>query len=390
MKRHIGIAVFLILLASCRSPEKLLQKGDYDAAIDKSIKIILKGKAKNEDKVLLDKAYKLANQRDQQRIDFLVKENRPENWEEIFHRYSALDSRQKNVQRVLPLTISGRQVNYPNIDYNSKIIQAKKNAADYFYKAGLAQMNLNTKESCRQAYFDFLKVRDYRSGDYPDLENLITDARYLGISRVLIDLQSQLPVKLPGSFYDEVRSVHVSDLNSTWVEYHLGRVDREATYDYQINIRLGYLEVTPPIVETTEYMRRKQVQDGYEYVLDSRGNVMKDSLGNDIKVPRYKNLVCTVIKTRQFKSATIKGDIDFVSVDPRRLMKKEPVAGTIIFEHISGKAVGDRDALLKEDWDLINVDELPFPDDMRMLLDCAPVLNQAITDAIRNNRNLIY
>ena len=71
-------------------------------------------------------------------------------------------------------------------------------------------------------------------------------------------------------------------------------------------------------------------------------------------------------------------------------MKKEPVAGSMVFEHISGKAVGDREALLREDWDLINVDELPFPDDLQMVLDCAPILRQAVTDAVRNNRNLIY
>lgn len=390
MKKVISIAVILLLLASCRSPEKLLQKGDYDAVIDKSIKTMLKGKAKNDDKVLLDKAYKLANQRDQERIDFLVKENRPENWEEIYHRYSTLDNRQKKVQKVLPFTIGGKQINYRNIDYSGKIIEAKKNAAKYFYKAGLSQMDLNTKEGYRQAYFDFVKVREYRPSDYPDIDNLLNDSRYLGISRVLVDLENRLPVKLPNSFFEEVRSVPVTDLNNTWVEYHLGRIDRETTYDYLITISLKLVEVTPPMVETREYLRRKEVQDGFEYALDSRGNVMKDSLGNDIKIPKYKNLACTVIETKQHKSATVKGDIEFVSVNPRRLMKKEPVAGTIVFEHISGKAVGDRDALLREDWALINVDEIPFPDDVSMILDCSPILRQAVTDAIRNNRNLIY
>ena len=387
---RISISLILVLLIGCKSPEKLLQKGDYDGVIDKSIKAILKGKAKNEDKVLLDKAYKLANQRDQDRINLLIKENRPENWEEIFHRYSALDERQNRVQKVLPFSAGGKQINYPHIDYTSKIVEAKKNAAKYYYKAGMEQMDLNTKESYRQAYYNFLKVQDYRPSDYPDLNNLINDSRYYGISRVLLELESQIPMKLPAAFYDEIRIIQVSDLNSTWVEYHLARLDKETVYDYVITTKLKSVEVTPPLMETDQYMRRKQVQDGFEYVLDSRGNVMKDSLGNDIKVPKYKNLACTVIKTRQYKTATVRGEIEFVSVNPRRLLKKEPVAGTTIFEHISGKAVGDRDALLKEDWDLINVDELPFPDDLRMIHDCTPILRQAITDAIHNNRNLIY
>jgi hypothetical protein len=390
MKNNFALIAIICLLVTCKSPEKLLRQGDYDGVIDRSIKTILKGKAKNEDKVLLDKAYNLANQRDQERINFLIRENRPENWEEVFHRYSALEARQTKVQKVLPLTISGRQVNYPKVDYTAKIIDAKKNAARYFYNDGVSQMNLNTKEGFRQAYFDFQKVSNYRPSDYPDLDNLMNEARYLGISRVLIELENRVPAKLPPSFFNEVQSVNVADLNGPWVEYHLERLDRETTFDYLITIFIRQINVTPPAVETSEYVRRKRIQDGYDYALDSRGNVMKDSLGNDIKIPRYRDLVCTVIQTKQHKSATVTGEIEFVSTNPKRMLKKEPVAGTSIFDYVSGKAVGDRDALLPEDWKLIDKDEVPFPDDMMMIRDCIPILRQAVSDAIRNNRNLIY
>jgi len=390
MKKMITLVVFIGLITACKSPEKLLRKGDYDSVIDKSIKVLLKRKADNDDKVLLDKAYNLANQRDQERINFLIRENQPENWEEVFQRYSVLEARQAKVQKVLPFTIGGRQVNYPKVDYTTKIIEAKKNAAKYYYNAGVSQMDLNTKEGFRQAYFDFQKVREYRPSDYPDLGNLMNDARYLGISRVLIELENRVPAKLPPSFFNEVQSVYVSDLNGPWVEYHLEQIDRETIYDYLITILIRQIEVTPPGIETREYIRRKRIQDGYDYALDSRGNVMKDSLGNDIKIPRYRDLVCTVIETKQFKSATVMGEIEFVSMNPKRMLKKEPVAGTTVFEHVSGKAVGDREVLLPEDWKLIDSEEVPFPDDLMMLHDCNSILRQAVTDAIRNNRNLIY
>ena len=137
-------------------------------------------------------------------------------------------------------------------------------------------------------------------------------------------------------------------------------------------------------------MRRKRVQDGYEYVKDARGNVMKDSLGNDIKVPKYRDLSCTVIETFQSKAVTIKGDIEYVSANPERLIEKIPVAATNVFEYTSGKAVGDRDALEKEDWELLNRDEVPFPDDRRMIIDCAPILREAAAAALHEHRNLIY
>ena len=199
-----------------------------------------------------------------------------------------------------------------------------------------------------------------------------------------------MPVKLPASFYNEVHSINTTGLNGNWVEYHLAPLDRDTYYDYYITIVLNQMLVEPPTMKNEEYMRRKRVQDGFEYALDSRGNVMKDSLGNDIKIPKYKELVCTVIQTYQHKAITIKGELQYVSTNPERLIQKIPIAATSVFEHKSGKAVGDRDALEREDWAIINSDEVPFPDDMQMARDCAPILNAAITDAIRNNRNLIH
>lgn len=390
MKKIILPLILLISFVGCKSPEKLLQQGDYDSVIEKIIKDVVKGKADNDDKVLLDKAYNLANQRDLQQIDLLLQENKPENFEQVYYLYSSLSARQSKMQQVLPLTINGRQVDYKFIDYNSKIIEAKKNAAKHYYTTGVSRMGLQTKEGYRDAYFSFQKVKEYRPSDYADLEKRLSDARYFGMSRVLIEVDNRASGKIPPDIWNNLRNINTSDLNTNWVEYHLEQLDRNIIYDYFITIMIRGIDITPPNISTREYIRRKRVQDGYDYVLDSRGNVMKDSLGNDIKVPRFKELVCTVIETKQFKSATVRGDVEFVAANPNRLLKSEPVAGTSVFEYTSGKAVGNRDALLPEDLKLINMDEVPFPNDFSMVDDCTMILRQAISDIIHNNRNIIY
>jgi hypothetical protein len=390
MKNYLLLITLFIFCIGCKSPEKLLQQGDYDSVIDKTMKDILKGKADNNDKELFNKAYNMANQRDQQRIDFLLQENKPENWEQIYRLYSSLDARQAKARQVMPLNIGGRQVNYRFIDYNAKIIEAKKNAAKFYYSTGVSSMDRNTKESYREAFYDFQKVKEYRASDYPDLDNLMDEARYQGVSRVLIEFNKATPGKIPSSAWNNLQSISTSNLNGQWVEYHLARIDPNTLYDYFITVTILGIDVGRPLETTKEYVRRKKIQDGYDYVRDSRGHVMKDSLGNDIKVPRYKDLVCTVIETKQSKSVTLRGDVEFVSANPSRLLKKEPVAGTSVFEHTSGKAAGDRDALLPEDLKLLQLDEVPFPDDFSMIDDCSIILRQSITDLIYNNRNLIY
>lgn len=103
MKNSFFILVLgTIIMFSCKSPSKLLDDGNYDKVIDRCVKKMLKGNAKAEDMLMLDKAYQLANQQDNESIRLLKSEGRPENWERIYFAYNRLDWRQKEVRKVLP------------------------------------------------------------------------------------------------------------------------------------------------------------------------------------------------------------------------------------------------------------------------------------------------
>jgi hypothetical protein len=392
MKKFAPILlIVLFLVSACKSSSKLVEEGNYDKAIDKSIKSIMKGKADDEDIDILDKAYKLANTRDLEQIKLLKTEGNPENWEQIYFIYSTLDSRQEVVRKVLPIRASGRVIDYEQIDYASSIVEAKTKAAEYFYNNGKKLMAAKNKQSYREAYFNFSKAKNYRGSAFPDIDQQLADAEYFGISRVLVDVSNNTPVRLSPDFFDNILAINTSGLNSQWIEYYIGRTDRKIEYDYFVTILIKNIIVSPEKYSQKEYVRRKKVQDGFTYVLDSRGNVQKDSLGNDIKVPKYKELVCTVIEREQRKEATIEAQIEYMSLFPnRRVINLVPVGSTSVFEHYSGRAVGDLDALLPEDFDLIHRDPAPFPDDMSMIYDCTTTLQQSVTDALNQNKNLIY
>ncbi|MBN1116030.1 MAG: hypothetical protein JXA77_02415 [Bacteroidales bacterium] len=391
MKRYLSILITVIFFSACKSSEKLVNEGNYDKAIDKSIKTILKGRYDAEDVLLLDKAYKLANTRDLERVKLLKAEAKPENWEQIFFTYSALDNRQKEVRKVLPLQAKGKTYDYNQVDYTNSIVEAKTNAAKYFYENGSRLMEVGDKGSYREAYHNFNKAKSYRASDYPLIDQLIADARYFGTSRVLIDVANTSPFRFPPEFYDDLLAINTDGLNNMWVEYYLGRTDRDVEYDYFVTILLKNVVITPERYSQKEYNREKEVPDGFSYALDSRGNVRKDSLGNDIKIPKYKKLFCTVVERHQTKSATLEAQIEYLTMQPnRRVMKLVPVSATSVFEHFSGRARGDMEALLPEDLKLIERDAVAFPDDLSMLYDCIPTLQQAISDAMRDNKNLIH
>ncbi|HHB52838.1 MAG TPA: hypothetical protein ENK75_07390 [Saprospiraceae bacterium] len=99
--RNIFTSLFIILLlAGCSSSTKLLQKGEYDAAIDKSIKKLLKDADNPKEINILDRAYKLANERDRNVIEELKLSGQPDVWEDAFRRYSNLRNRQERVSRL--------------------------------------------------------------------------------------------------------------------------------------------------------------------------------------------------------------------------------------------------------------------------------------------------
>jgi hypothetical protein len=382
-------ALFLLLLAGCSSSKKLMQRGNYDALIQKSIKNLIKDPSSEDDAVMLDKAYKLANERDLERIKYLKAENNPQSYDELYLTYTNLKNRQTNVKKVLPLKIGGRTIQYEYVDYDRYMVEAKKKAAGYYYENATRLMNNNTKESYRQAYYEFKKSKDYMGSAYPNIDNLINESRYLGISRVLVGVVNNTLFNLPDEFINNVLTIDTREFVNEWVEFHVRRLDSETQYDYNVDLVLQVIDISPDMVTDRDYVEKKTIEDGFTYVLDSRGNVMKDSLGNDIKVKKYKDITCTIIETMQQKHCTIQGNLEIISMNPKQLLKKEPIAATTHFEHLSARAIGDINALKPETKKLIHEKRLPFPDDFGMIYDCTETLKFSIHDALKANRSLI-
>ena len=129
--------------------------------------------------------------------------------------------RQDRIQKILPYSVNGKVVDYTRVDYSEKIVEAKTNAARFYFERAEENMRLNTKEAYRQAYADYGIARDYRAVDYPGIGVKIERSRELGISRVLIEYDNKLQYRLPREFFDEIDNLNTARFNSQWVEYHL-------------------------------------------------------------------------------------------------------------------------------------------------------------------------
>ncbi len=390
MRRIVYFLITALILTSCGSSKKMLEKGNYDAAIQKAVKKIRKDPDSPKDIEALDRAYNIANEQDLERVTFLEREDNPNNYEEVFAIYTRMKNRQSLVRTVLPMNLNGRYIDYTYVDYDAKIISAKRKAAEYYYHSGKNLMKSGTKESYRQAYMEMNRAQEYSGGMYPDLEPLIEEARFKGISRVVVLVNNMTHMKLDPQWEQDLLEIDTRGFENEWVEYHFKHLNDDIAYDYTIFVNLESIAISPDDVKEKDNLYKKKVEDGFDYALDARGNVMKDTAGNDIKIPRYKELQCTLIETHQFKSVRIDGNVEILSENPKKLIIKEPIGAEHIFEHHSARAVGDLGALDAEAKQMIEQEAVPFPTDFEMLFMCTETLKPAIREGINKNRQFIY
>ncbi len=389
MKKHI-LLVFAVsvILSGCGSSKKQLEKGNYDAAIISAVKELRRDAGDEKQTAILERSFNIVNEQDNERIKFLKMEGRPQNWDEIYQIYKRMNDRQSLVRTVLPLKAGGRTITFPYVDYMAEMIAAKRKSADYYFAHGNELMKGGLKDSFRQAFYEYVRAKEY-VGDYEGIDQKIEDSKYLGMSRVFVALQNTTPIRFPKEFEEDLLSVDIQALNSEWVEFHTLNLDKNIKYDYFINVNVRNIGVSPDQSAVRDSVVKKEVEDGFKYQLDSKGNVMKDTSGNDIKITKYKTLQCALISTLQTKSCTIEGDIEIIQMDPKKVLKKDPMGANTTFEHVSARAVGDISALNAAQLERTKAQIVPFPSDIEMVLRCSDALKNAIRGSIQTNRNLI-
>ena len=389
MKRIMPIIFILtILISGCGSSKKQLERGNYDAAIDKAVKQLRKDPRESKQITILERSYRIANEQDNERIRFLKLEDKPSNWDEIYLVNKRLSDRQALVRTVTPLTSGGRTVDFPYVDYMPEMVAAKRKSADFYYAHGIELMKNGLKESYRQAFYEFVRAKQY-VGDYEGIDNKIQESKYLGMSRVFISIQNKSILNFPQEFEQDLLALDLPRLNSEWVEYHTQNLDPDTQYDYFINVNVRNIVVSPDQTMQRDTVVKKEVEDGFNYQLDKKGNVMKDSLGNDIKTIRYKMLQCALIETIQYKACRIEGDIEVIQVSPNKLLKKDPLGAQSNFENISARGLGDIGALSPAQLQRTKSQPVPFPSDIEMVMRCSDALKQAIREAVQSNRRFI-
>lgn len=375
MKKILLYSV-LIVLCSCsgvKRTQEALNSGNYETAINKAIVNIAENKSKKSNQpyiVLLEEGYKKNTERELQHIKFLKKDGNPANYEEIYEAYGRLKSIQQRIRPLLPLWIEdeGRNAKFNFNNYNDGLLSAKIKLSDYLYNNAVTLLGQAVnKFDYRQAYNDLKYLEDINP-NYNDSKQLMEEAYQKGLDYVVVEMVNNTDKVIPKRLEDELLNLNTYGLNNLWTEYHTNRLSN-LDYDYSMQVSFQDILISPEQINEKQISKERQIKDGYKYATDREGNVVRDSLGNRIKIDNFKTVRCDFYQFTQFKSAQVTGVVNFTDLRKQQQINQYPLASEFVFEHVYANYDGDKRALDNELISLLQLARVPFPTNEQMVYD---------------------
>jgi hypothetical protein len=383
-----------LFLTSCASPQKSFERGNYEQAVDLAVKRLRSEKIKEKDVTTLVEAFNYINQRETERMGRLRLENNADNWAEIYDLATRIQHRQDLVKPFLALDDQKYYGLLSNCRFTEGVTltvsEAREGAAAHLYNHAVANIELSkngNRQFARQAYNELKDIKKYYD-TYRDVAQLTEQSYILGINHVYVKVENDSRVALPMAFEKELESIFVRDMNSKWIKYHTFQ-DDNLKYEYTIVARMTAIDISPEGVRRDHRIEEKQIEDGYDYVLDARGNVKKDSLGNDLKTKRFRWIKADVFDVYQKKDARVFGYLEYYDNRTREKVLSRPLESNVHFDNRFVHFNGDRRALSEETCRRLGRSQMPFPTDGEMLLTAAEILKNDTKRLIQDNDHIV-
>lgn len=392
MKKILLYSV-LIVLCSCsgvKRTQEALNTGNYETAIQKAVNNIAENKNKKSNQpyiAMLEEAFKKNAERELQHIKFLKKDGNPANFEEVYNAYGRLRSIQQRIRPLLPLQVfeENRTAQFNFRDYDGNLITAKGKLSDYLYNNAVSLLEKAAyKADYRKAYQD-LKYLEELNPNYKDAVLKMDIAYRKGVDYVMVEMNNSTDKVIPVRLEEELLNLNTFGLNNLWTEYHTNKLSNQ-DYDYLMEVSFQDINISPEQINEKQIIKEKQIKDGFKFVKDRNGNVVKDSLGNKIKIDNFKTVKADFYQFTQFKSAQVTGVVNFTDLRKQQQINQYPLASEFVFEHVYANYDGDKRALDNDLISLLQLARVPFPSNEQMVYDAGEDLKNNLKSILQRQR----
>ncbi len=383
-------SLFIIGCSSVKKTEKALYSGNYDDAITIAIQNLRSKKTKKKKQpyvLMLEEAFAKAVERDMQHIQFLKKDANPANLESIYKTYIQLHDRQERIKPLLPLPLlkKNRNATFNFVNYTNEIVTTKNKLSEYLYANATSLLNSGTtKFDFRKAYED-LRYLEKINSNFRDVRIKIEEAYTKGVDFVMVNLLNDTDKVIPQRLESDLLNFSTYGINDSWTVYH-NNPQQQINYDYEMEVAFREINISPEQVKEKQIIKEKQIKDGWKYLYDDAGNPVKDSLGNNIKVDKFKSVSCSFYEFTQFKAVQVTGNVVFKDLNTNQTLNYYPMSSEYIFQHIYADYNGDKRALESDLVKLLYIKPVSFPSNEQMIYDAGEDLKQKLKNIISQHQ----
>jgi hypothetical protein len=184
--KQLSILIISLLLFSCSTGKKALQKGDYFSAVLKATER-LKSDPDNKKAIrVIDEGYPLALKWSQEEMDMALSSNSQFKWEQAVN----LMNQTNQLSDIIRSTPAARKIVQNPKSYTSELNMASEKAAEARYSAGIKLLERASRESAREAFDNFYRANQY----YPGYKDVVLKLRISKEMATLKVVMEAIPV----------------------------------------------------------------------------------------------------------------------------------------------------------------------------------------------------
>ena len=344
MKPNFYSFIFLctIFVFSCKSAEKLYNKGRYDEAVMLAAKKLQKKPGNAELLNVLQDAYRFAVNGHESNIRNLANSNSDLRWEHIYSEYQQLQALYEAIRR----SPSVYDIVQPT-DYSSYLATYKEEAGNARYERGLELMDQDNKQSYRQAYSEFQKALALKPGDL-SIKQKMQESYENAVTNVVIQPLNRFGYQYTNYDFD------YRNFNYEILRYLNNNKGQFVRYYSPSEARSGHLKTDNSVemrfsdVNIGRYRDQRSTREVSKQVVSKEIVISKDSVVREYTTVKAK-IITTIrsINADGLLQATVRDYYD-------RRIWNDTYRGEYSWTYSFATYTGDERALSDEDKKLIN------------------------------------
>ena len=370
MRKYILIFISgIFLLNACSTGQKSLERGNYYDAVMKAVTRLSNDPDNRKASQVVQEGYPMAVAFYQEEIDQILTSNDPFRWKRTLDMMQTVNQMSEQIRRI---PAARKLVPSPKI-YTSEMTDVQNRAAQEFYDAGMDALSRNTRETAKQAFFDFQNADALVRG-FKDTKQKMVQAKDLATLNVVVE---QIPVngKFEYSaqfFYDNVFQM----LNQNFQEKDFVHFfspeeaeNRKLKYPDMV-LRMGFYDffIDRPQHFEEEKILSREIEEKYQVKIN------KDSTVTRVRMVPKKGKI--KILTDQVGSGGLL-ELKAVEFQSQKIVFTDKIQGQFTWKNQYGIFVGDNEVLDKELTQILNNKMImPPPAQDMFVLFTKPIFDQ--------------